>query len=60
MAKKRKTNRQSDLANVRGRQRAEHFASGGTPQMWRGNARTLDNDTKAKRSKEACRGKVDW
>jgi len=63
MAKKRKTHRQSnqaDLANVRGRQREEHYASGGTPQMYRGAARTLDNKTKARTSKRACRGRVEW
>ena len=57
MAKKRKTN-QTSLASVRGRQRAEHYAAGGTPQMYRGAARTLDNKTKARASKQACRGKV--
>jgi len=57
MAKKRKTN-QASLASVRGMQRAEHYANGGTPQMYRGAARTLDNKTKARASKQACRGKV--
>jgi len=60
MAKRKNTKRQSNLASVRGRQREEHYANGGTPQMYRGAARTLDNKTKAKASKQACRGKVAW
>jgi len=59
MAKRRKPNQTSDtLATLRGRARAEHFANGGTPQMYRGASRTLDNKTKARASKKACRGRV--
>jgi len=60
MAKRRKNKRSQqaqDLANVRGRARAEHYANGGTPQMYRGASRTLDQDTKARRNKRACRGR---
>jgi hypothetical protein len=42
---------------VKGRARAEHYANGGTPQMFRGASRTLDNKTKARASKTACRGR---
>ena len=58
---KRKSNKTSThgaaLASVQGRQRDEHYANGGTPQMWRGAARTLDNKTKARADKAACRGR---
>lgn len=63
MAKRKKTKRQTQkatLAGVRGRERAKHYAEGGTPQMYRGATRTYDNKTKARASKQACRGKVDW
>ena len=39
--------------------RKAHFASGGTPAMWRGRAATLDEATsKARLNKVKCRGKV--
>ncbi|HUW00893.1 MAG TPA: hypothetical protein VMW08_00950 [Acidimicrobiales bacterium] len=59
MAKNRKTStHRRDLSGLRGRERAEHFANGGTVAQWRGAARTYDNKTKARASKEACRGRV--
>ena len=59
MAKRKNKTSQhrQDLANVRGRERAEHYANGGTPQMYRGASRTLDNKTKARANKTACRGR---
>jgi len=37
--------------------RKAHFASGGTPAMWRGRAVTLDETkSKARKNKLACRG----
>jgi hypothetical protein len=37
--------------------RKAHFAAGGTPQMWRGRAQTLDQaGSRARKNKEACRG----
>jgi hypothetical protein len=61
MSKRRtnsKSNQAQSMASVRGMQRADHYANGGTPQMYRGAARTLDNKTKARASKQACRGRV--
>lgn len=59
MAKGRKKQKNRDaLAALRGRERAEFFANGGTPQMYRGAARTLDNKTKARAEREACRGRA--
>jgi hypothetical protein len=58
--RKRKTGHRRDLAALRGRERAEHFANGGTTATWRGAARTYDNKTKARASKNACRGRVDY
>ena len=61
MSKRRKnskSNQAQSMASVRGMQRAEHYAAGGTPQMYRGATRTYDNKTKARASKQACRGRV--
>jgi len=59
MAKRKNKTSQhrQDLKSVRGHARAEHYANGGTPQMYRGAARTLDNKTKARANKTACRGR---
>ncbi len=58
--KNRKSGGQRDLAGLRGAERAAHFAAGGTPEMYRGAARTYDNKTKARASKKACRGRIDY
>jgi len=57
MSKKRNA-QSTQMADVRGLRRAQHFANGGTPQTWRGASRTYDQDTPARRSKQACRGRV--
>jgi IS5 family transposase len=41
---------------VRGQQRKEHFAAGGTPDGWRGRAKVQEDERKAK-ARKACRGK---
>ena len=58
MAKSNRNRTTDVLADVRGAERAAHYAAGGTPQTYRGAARTLDNKTKARASKRACRGRV--
>jgi hypothetical protein len=56
--KNKMSQQRADLTAVRGLARAEHYANGGTPQMYRGASRTLDNKTKARAQKQACRGRV--
>jgi hypothetical protein len=60
MAKRKNENAEikRSMTAVRGNARREHFANGGTVATWRGPARTMDNKTKARASKQACRGRV--
>ena len=45
------------LRAIRGLDRDEHFANGGTLVDWRGGTRTVTVDRKKQRNKRACRGK---
>ena len=60
MAKNKKNKKfQAAMASsraIRGIQRREHFANGGTTAMWRGRTVTF-TDRKKAASKKACRGK---
>ena len=44
------------LKQSQGAERKAHFANGGTPKTWRGDASTLDEaKSKARQNKRACR-----
>lgn len=61
MAKKKKESKRKalGLASVAGKQRAQHFANGGTPTMWRGGRAVTIPNKKRAASKAACRGRVE-
>tara|TARA_Y100000385_G_scaffold6161_1_gene6828 strand:- start:1302 stop:1487 length:186 start_codon:yes stop_codon:yes gene_type:complete len=44
---------------IRGLERREHFAAGGTLEAWRGRS-GFTIDRKKKNSKSKCRGRVQW
>ena len=46
------------LARIRGEERKQHFANGGTLHDWRGGLHTVTTDKKKRSNKKACRGKV--
>jgi len=59
MNKSRKTKFDRIKAEQGARRRA-HFAAGGTPATWRGRAARLDeSSSKARKDKQACRGRVE-
>lgn len=43
------------LAQVRGKEREEHFANGGTIHDWRGGLHTITKNKKKEASRKACR-----
>ena len=45
------------LARIRGKEREDHFANGGTLHEWRGCLHTVTINRKKQRNKKACRGK---
>ena len=45
------------LARIRGEERKQHFANGGTLTDWRGGVHTVTKNRKKEQSRKACRSK---
>ncbi len=43
------------LARIRGEERKQHFANGGTLSDWRGGVHTVTKNRKKEQSRKACR-----
>lgn len=55
---RRRAKQLEQLARIRGEERKQHFANGGTLHDWRGGLHTVIADKKKRSNKKACREKV--
>ena len=58
MSKTRNTSKKATLkalARIRGEERKQHFANGGTLSDWRGGVHTITKNKKREQSRKACR-----
>ena len=56
--KRRYQNQLKALARIRGKEREQHFANGGTVHEWRGGLHTVTTNKRKANNKRACRGKI--
>ena len=55
---RRRQNQLKVLARIRGHEREQHFANGGTAHEWRGGLHTVTTNKRKAKNKKACRGKI--
>ena len=60
MSKKENKRILDSVKAVRGVEREDHFANGGTLHEWRGGLHTITKNKKRERSRKACRCRKNW
>ena len=55
---RRRARQLQEIARIRGEERKQHFANGGTLHEWRGGLHLVTEDKKKRNNKKACRGKI--
>ena len=55
---RRQAKQLEQLSRIRGEERKQHFANGGTLHDWRGGLHLVTEDKKKRNNKKACRGKI--
>ena len=57
-AERRQARILAELARIRGDERQQHFAEGGTLHEWRGGLHTVTTNKRKVKNKNACREKI--